>query len=162
MGMNQKPLVDKTCVLEKFDMKGGWTFARIPEIPQDRKAWFGWVKVSGKIDDYEIINQSLMPMGNGTLFLSVKAEIRKKIKKEVGDIVHIILYANQNTHSIDQDLQDCLEEEPKALSFYKHLDISDQKAFQDWIAASKSEQIKEERIAKSIDLMLDNKTLNMK
>ena len=158
--MNQRPLVDKICVLEKFDMKGGWTFARIPEIPQDRKAWFGWVKVSGKIDDYEIINQSLMPMGNGTLFLSVKAEIRKKIKKEVGDSVHIILYADQNTNTLEQDLQDCLEEEPKALSFYKQLAISDQKAFLDWIAASKSEQIKEERIAKSIDLLLENKKIS--
>ncbi|HMU05385.1 MAG TPA: YdeI/OmpD-associated family protein [Saprospiraceae bacterium] len=53
-----------------------------------------------------------------------------------------------------------LEEEPKALSFYNQLAISDQKAFLDWITASKSEHIKEERIAKSIDLMLENKKIN--
>lgn len=31
-------------------------------------------------------------MGNGKLFLPVKAEIRKKIKKAEGDKVHVILY----------------------------------------------------------------------
>ena len=159
--MYKKPLVDGTYLLEKFDTKGGWTFARIPEIPQDRKAWFGWVKVSGSIDDFEIKNHTLMPMGNGTLFLSVKAEIRKKIRKEAGDTVHLVLFAEQNENTIEQDLLDCLAEEPKALSFYQALNQADQKAFIDWISASKSEQIKEERIAKSIDLLLGHKKLTL-
>ncbi len=44
-----KPLVDKKYVLEKISGKGGWTFARIPEILQDKKSPFGWVKVRGTI-----------------------------------------------------------------------------------------------------------------
>ena len=46
----EKPLVDKQYKLEKFQGKGGWTYARIPEIIQDKKAHFGWVKVRGSID----------------------------------------------------------------------------------------------------------------
>jgi hypothetical protein len=87
-----KPLVDKLYLLEKFPGKGGWTFTRIPEIPQDKKAHFGWVKVRGTIDGYEIRKYHLMPMGNGMLFLPVKAEIRKHTKKKEGDFVHVILY----------------------------------------------------------------------
>jgi hypothetical protein len=41
--------------------------------------------VRGTIDDFEIRKYHLMPMGNGKFFLPVKAEIRKKIKKEAGD-----------------------------------------------------------------------------
>jgi hypothetical protein len=72
----ERPLVNKTYRLEKFPGKGGWTFARIPEILPDKKAHFGWVKVRGTIDGYEIRKYHLMPMGNGSLFLPVKAEIR--------------------------------------------------------------------------------------
>ena len=78
---NEKPLVDQDYLLQKMEGKGGWTYAAIPEIVQDKHAYFGWIKVRGTIDDYEIANYHLMPMGNGQLFLSVKAEIRKKIGK---------------------------------------------------------------------------------
>ena len=83
--------VAKQYRLKKFPGKGGWTYAEIPEIPQDRKAHFGWVRVNGSIDGYPLNKHKLMPMGNGTLFLPVKAAIRKKIGKEEGDHVQIIL-----------------------------------------------------------------------
>ncbi|MEY3398621.1 MAG: hypothetical protein RL220_1215, partial [Bacteroidota bacterium] len=78
-------LVDKAYRLEKFPGKGGWTYARIPEILQDKHSPFGWVRVKGSIDDVEFSSYHLMPMGNGQLFLPVKADIRKKIGKKEGD-----------------------------------------------------------------------------
>ena len=75
-------LVDKEYLLEKFQGKGGWTFARIPEIAQNKNSPFGWVKVRGTIDNFEIKNYNLQPMGKGSLFLPVKAEIREKIRKK--------------------------------------------------------------------------------
>ena len=76
-----KPLVNKSYLLERFQAKGGWTYAKIPEVLQDKHSPFGWVRVRGSIDNFEIKNYHLMPMGNGNLFLPVKAEIRKKIGK---------------------------------------------------------------------------------
>lgn len=78
----QIPLVDKEYLLEKFQGKGGWTFAKIPEITQNKNTPFGWVRVRGTIDHFEIKNYKLQPMGNGNLFLPVKAEIRKKLNKK--------------------------------------------------------------------------------
>jgi len=89
--MSEKPLVNKKYLLEKFPGKGGWTFAAIPEIMPDKNAPFSWVKVKGSIDGVEIDKYHLMPSGKGTLFLSVKADIRKKINKQAGDYVHVIL-----------------------------------------------------------------------
>jgi len=56
MPENETPLTDKDYLLQKYPGKGGWTFAAIPEIEQDKHAWFGWVKVRGTVDDYEISN----------------------------------------------------------------------------------------------------------
>jgi lincosamide nucleotidyltransferase A/C/D/E len=81
----EKPLVNKEYLLEKFPGKGGWTYTVIPEIPPDKKAPFGWVKVRGSIDGFEISKYHLMPSGKGDLILFAKSEIRKKIKKQAGD-----------------------------------------------------------------------------
>ena len=94
--MSEKPLVDKKYLLEKCSGTGGWVYTIIPEILPDKKSPFGWVKVKGSIDGFEISKYHLMPtgkeQGKGQLFLSVKSDIRKKIKKQEGDYAHIILY----------------------------------------------------------------------
>lgn len=148
--LEMKPLVDKKYRLEKFDAKGGWTFARIPEILQDKKSHFGWVKVRGTIDGYEIRKYHLMPMGNGTLFLPVKAEIRKKIKKDVGDLVHITLYPDNEPLEVPEEMLLCLEDEPKALEFFNSLSESEQKFYIGWVYSAKREETKVDRLAKTI------------
>jgi len=99
MNMNGKALVNREYLLDKFPGKGGWVYTIIPEILPDKKSPFGWVKVKGSIDGFEISNYRLMPtgmeQGKGQLFLAVKSEIRKKIKKGKGDYVHIILYPDE-------------------------------------------------------------------
>lgn len=154
-----KPLVDNKYLLEKFQGKGGWTFARIPEIPQDKHAYFGWVKVRGTIDGFEIRKYHLMPMGNGQLFLPVKAEIRKKIKKQEGDHVHVILYPDDEPLETPEEMLLCLKEEPKALAFFKSLTESEQKFYIQWIYSAKKEETKINRLAKTIDRLLEGKKL---
>ena len=146
----EKPLIDKIYLLEKYPGKGGWTYAAIPEILQDKKSPFGWVKVKGFIDDYEIKNYKLMPMGNGKLFLPVKAEIRKKIGKKEGDFVHIILYADNSPIQIPDEFLICLQDEPKAYRTFLSYSEGEQKMFIDWIYSAKTDETKVERIAKTI------------
>ena len=145
------PLTDKDYLLQKYPGKGGWTFAAIPEIDQDKHAWFGWVKVRGTIDDYEISNYHLMPMGNGTLFLPVKAEIRKKIGKNEGDWVHITLYSQELPKIDTEDFYLCLQDDPVAHANFNKLTEKEQTELIEWIYAPKNEQLKVERIAKALD-----------
>ena len=98
----ETPLVNKQYKLHKFPGKGGWTYAEIPEIPQDKKAPFGWVKVKGSIDDYTFSDYRLMPMGNGHLFLPVNAAVRKKIGKGEGDYVQVVLFKDESDLQIPQ------------------------------------------------------------
>lgn len=146
-----KPLINKKYRLEKFQGKGGWTFVRIPEIPQDRKAYFGWVKVKGTIDGYEIRKYHLMPIGDGHLMLPVKAEIRKKIKKDVGDLIQVILYPDNEPLEVPEEMLLCLEDAPDALNFFNSLSESERKFYIEWVYSAKREETKIERLTKTID-----------
>ncbi len=148
--MNDKPLVDKEYLLEKFPGKGGWTYTIIPEILPDKNAPFSWVRVKGSIDGFEINNYHLMPSGKGTLFLSVKSEIRKRIKKQAGDYVHIILYSINEPLEVPEELLSCLQDDTEALQFFNSLNESEQHNYVKWIFSAKTDQTKVDRIAKTI------------
>jgi uncharacterized protein DUF1905/bacteriocin resistance YdeI/OmpD-like protein len=143
-----KPLVNKKYLLQKFPGKGGWTYAEIPEIPQNKKAPFGWVCVKGFIDDYELKQYKLMPMGNGKLFLPVKAAIRKIIGKQEGDYVKVELYPDDSPLEIPEEIIDCFANEPeKIYETFHHFTEGEQKTYLDWIYAAKTLETKAQRIA---------------
>ena len=148
--MIDKPLVDKEYLLEKSPGKSGWTFTVIPEIMPDKKSPFSWVKVKGCIDDYEISNYHLMPTGKGQLVLFVKSDIRKKIKKEAGDYVHIVLYPDNDPLEIPEELISCLKEDDKAMQFFNSLKESEQHNYVKWIYSAKTDKTKVDRIAQTI------------
>jgi hypothetical protein len=150
-----KPLVKKKYLLEKFHGKGGWTYARIPEIPSDKHNPFGWVKVRGSIDGFEIRKYHLMPMGNGKLFLPVKADIRKAIKKREGDYVHVILYPDNELLEVPEEMLLCLNDEPAALKFFQSLSESEQKYYIQWIYSAKKEETKVQRLAKTVTRLMN-------
>lgn len=63
------------------------------EVP-DSAALFGSLKsvrVDARVDDVLVENMGLMPTGSGELMLSVSLALRKKLKKEVGHRVHVVL-----------------------------------------------------------------------
>ena len=148
--MNEKLLVNKTYLLEKFPCKMGWTYTEIPEIMPDKNSPFSWVKVKGTIDGFEINNYHLMPSGKGTLMLAVKSEIRKKIKKEAGDYVHVILYLDTEPLKVPEELLLCLQDDTEALQFFNSLNESEQYNYVKWIYSAKTDQTKVDRITKTL------------
>ncbi|MBA4258590.1 MAG: hypothetical protein C0446_05470 [Chitinophaga sp.] len=156
MFKTEKSLVSKLYLLEKFPGKGGWTYARIPEILPDKHAHFGWVRVNGFIDDYKIEHYHLMPMGNGSLFLPVKAEIRESIKKQAGDTVYITLYLDDLPVDIPEELMLCFIDMPGSLQAFKNQSEAEQIAQLQWIYAVKKDETKVSRINAVIQKLVVN------
>lgn len=150
----EKPFINEKFLLKKYPGKGGWTYSAIPEFLQNKKSAFGWVKVKGSIDNVVFRNYRLMPMGNGKLFLPVKAEIRKKIGKKEGDYVHIILYADNDHTEIPEELKLCFRDHPDEYKIFSGYTDGRQKALIDWIYAAKTEETRVDRIAKTLDKLL--------
>ena len=150
----EKPLVDKDYQLQRPEYKGAITYVEIPEIPMT-KAPFGMLKVKGKIDDYEFSGVHLMPLGNGNLVLAVKSAIKKKIKKEAPDTVHVTIYEDNTPLIIPEELLLCMEDEDGVSEKFENYNDGQKKAFIDWINSAKTDQTKAERIAKTI-VMVQN------
>ena len=147
-----KALVNGKYILKKFSGKGGWTYAEIPEVIQNKENPFGWVKVRGSIDSYDLKHYKLMPMGEGRLFLPVKAAIRKAIGKQEGDEVHVILYKDELPIETPQEIIECLSNETKQIqNAYQQLKDGAKKGYLDWIYEARSEDTKAQRIATMIE-----------
>lgn len=91
-----------------------------------------------------------MPLGNNVLFLPVKAEIRKKIKKKAGDWVKIILFRDDDPLEIPEELKVCLEDEPGANRFFHSLSETEQRYYINWIFSAKREETKVSRMTRSV------------
>ena len=147
-----KLLAKGTFLLQKFPGKGGWTYVDLSDIPLNDKNPFGWVIVKGRIDDFELKQFKLMPMGNGGVFLSVRAEIRKKLKKQVGDSVYLELYDDASPVEIPEEILECFKGETKKIyETFLSFTEGEQKTYLDWIYKAKTEGTKAERIVSMME-----------
>ncbi|MEM1328212.1 MAG: YdeI/OmpD-associated family protein [Bacteroidota bacterium] len=154
--MEAIPIVKGEFVLQKFEGKGGWTYVPLPQVKPSEHLPFGWVIVSGRIDDFELVKHKLQPMGNGQLFLSLNATIRKKINKQQGDRVYLKLYADELPAEVPQEVIDCFNDEsPLVYQRFRVLPTTQQQFQINWIYAAKTEDKKAERILKLIDQLIE-------
>jgi hypothetical protein len=142
--------------IKKFANQGektGWTYIGIPaaiaeKIKPGNKRSF---RVKGKLDAYPFKGLSLLPMGDGNFILALNADIRKKIKKQKGAILKVIMDIDTAPLKLNTDLMDCLRDEPDILSFFNSLTPGHRKYFSNWIESAKTEPTRTKRIAQALN-----------
>lgn len=146
-------LIDGEFLLEKFPGKGGWTFVRLPLTGLASKNYFGMLKVSGKIDGHAFESKNLMPYGDGSMFLPVSKEIRKKIQKECGAKVLLQLFRQEIPFTLPDELRTCLLDYPGKLEIFLALALPEKKLWLETIYSSENEEKKAEQIVRLLGVL---------
>jgi sugar phosphate isomerase/epimerase len=156
-------MVEFSTTILQFAEKGektGWSYITIPpDIAEKLKPGFKKsFRVKGKLDDYPVARQALLPMGNGEFILPLKAAVRKAIHKNKGAMVKLILEEDNRALKVSAELLECLSDSPKAEKKFKSLPASHQMYYSNWIESAKTIGTKAKRIGLTIIAMEKNMT----
>ena len=137
--------------------KTGWTYIEVPDAvsekmkPGNRRTF----RVKGKIDQLAIRGIALLPIKGGGFIMALNAEIRKGIRKGKGAKVTLQLEADDEfAYKLPPELMGCLEEEPKAISFFKKLTKGHQAYFIKWVISAKTEETRARRMGQMITALI--------
>jgi Domain of unknown function (DUF1905)/Bacteriocin-protection, YdeI or OmpD-Associated len=128
--------------------KTGWTFVEVPvnvaeKIKPKTKTSY---RVKGKLDALSIHQVALVPIGEGNYILPLNAEMRKILKKQVGNKLKIALEEETEELLISADLLASLEFEPEALQLFKSYPKGHQRYYSNWVESAKTYETKSKRI----------------
>ncbi|HRD43464.1 MAG TPA: YdeI/OmpD-associated family protein [Ferruginibacter sp.] len=146
----------------KMGEKTGWTYFIVPAADAQKMA-LGVKKsfrVKGKIDQLEIRQTSLLPMGDGNFIMPVNGAMRKALNKKNGDTVKVILHEDKEEIKIDPQLLECLADEPEAMRQFNAMPKSHQKYYSKWIESAKTEPTKIKRIAIAVSTLAQKKNFS--
>lgn len=131
---------------------GAWTYQLIIPNTKDIKGKWGDLKVSGKIDDYQIENKNLGPLKNSDKKMSLNSEIRNFIGKSDGEFVNVTLYlVNPNLEKKNENemIFECFKD-AEVLKIFEKLKIEEQNEIIENITSVATENQKVEKIVKFI------------
>lgn len=142
----------------KFDKKGektGWTYIEVPadiaeQIKPKTKISF---KVKGKIDQCKIKKISLLPMGQGNFIIPLNAEMRKQIRKKEGGMVSVNLIEDKEEYKIDNELIECLKDDPAAWKMFSGFTRGTQNYYSKWVQSAKTEATRVKRITMAVSAL---------
>ncbi len=148
-------MVEIDGLLEKYGEMGektGWTYLAIPKqiahaIKPDTKVAF---RVKGWLDQQAISQIALVPIGEGDFILPLKADLRRRLRKEAGYKVKARLEWDDSELIINEDFMLCLGDEPEALAFFNTLTKGHQRYYNNWIESGKTVETRSKRILQSI------------
>lgn len=148
-------MVELEQVLDKYGEMGektGWTILLISAAianqvkPNTKKSF----RVKGFIDNQKIRQVALIPIGEGDFILPVNGTMRRNLKKEAGQKVLLKLEEDFSEFEFSEDFLACLEDDPRAETFFKTLSGSHQRYFSKWIESAKTIETKTKRISQSL------------
>lgn len=145
--------------IEKFGTLGektGWSYIFIPnaladKIKKDCRKSF---RVKGQLDGLAISGMATTPMGDGDFIIALKADLRKKLRKEAGAVLEVQLEEDKDFKiELPEDLELCLSEEARLLEEFLKMPMSHRNWYINWLNSAKTEATRTKRLAKIVSAM---------
>ncbi|MGZ3873036.1 MAG: YdeI/OmpD-associated family protein [Mucilaginibacter sp.] len=137
--------------------KTGWSYIEIPADlaqqlkPGNKKSF----RVRGMLDGLAVSGMALMPMGGGSFIMALKADIRKKLRKNSGAMLNVSLEEDIDYKvELPDELRECFEFEPEAFAFFNSLAKSHREYFIKWINDAKTSETRAKRLINTVNAML--------
>lgn len=142
--------------LERPDMRGAWTFIRVPFSVDAEFGVRGQVPVRGTINGIPYEN-FLLPQGEGVHILVVKKEIRDRAGVTAGDVAQITLERDAAPRQVEvpEELADALGASDGAQQVFDKMGYSHRKAYCDHVGEAKRAETRQRRAAKCVELLLE-------
>lgn len=145
---------DEELVIHYEKGKGAWTYCLIiPNTKQIKSKW-GFLKVSGTIDNYPIYSKNLAPKKDSDKYLSISESIRNAIQKKAGDTVKVTLTIDQSHPSLtESQILECFED-AQVLGHFQKLNSKEQQEILLSISKEATEELQSKRIIYFIERFL--------
>ena len=142
-------------VISKFEKKGeksGWSYILIDQrhaskLNGDVRTSF---RVKGKLDDFDIAQTAVLPMGDGSFILPFNAKMRKGTGKKAGDVLYVQIALDDRPPELSKDLIVSVCEDAVALEFFNSLPRSHQQYFSNWIDSARTVDTRTKRITMAV------------
>jgi hypothetical protein len=144
---------------QKFDA----TIQKLPEmdaafieLPFKVEKIFGKKRVKVKACfDGVLYRGTLMRMGMSCDWLGITKELRKKIGKNPGDTVHVVIEEDkeERTIAIPEDLAELFKQNKSESNFFHSLAYTHRKEYVNWILGAKREETRLNRLEKTIEML---------
>ncbi len=151
-------MIEFTTTILKFGEQGektGWSYIVVQKAiaeklkPGNKKSF----RVKGTLDEHSIKGIALIPMGEGNFIMAINAVMRKAIGKQKGATVKVQLQIDNAVIKLPEELMECLQDEPKALTFFNTLPNGHKNYFGSWIRSAKTDETKTKRIAQTVNAL---------
>lgn len=142
--------------LERLPDRGG---LHIVTCPFDVEALFGTrgsVRVKGTMNDLTI-DRALIPRGDGTHYIVLSPEMRRKAGLRLGNMVRFVLMRNEKPEELEfpEELSVALEMEPGALEILKQQTPGAVRGLVYWIDSAKRPETRAQRAAEMVRRLLN-------
>ena len=146
--------------LESAGGPGAWTTLTLPEDVAKELGARRSLAVRGTIDGHPF-RSTVMPWGGGGFYLVVNRDVRTAAGVGPGDKVTVTLERDDAPREVEppEALVAALAGSSVAAKTWERLPPSARKQYAEWIADAKSEETRERRVAKAIELLEQGKRL---
>lgn len=129
-------------------------------FPYDLKETFGKKAVKVKITYDGIEYRGLLKsMGGDCVWCLIRKDIREQLGKHPGDLIHVTVQEDteERVVHVPSDFQQLMDENLAMKEIFENLSYTCKKEYVSWIESAKREETRNNRLQKSVEMILAGK-----